>query len=123
LPADDTDLGTAYTEQDLIDVSTKNDVRVSQTATDEYAIHQFKDFVEDSNAVSLEWEGQTDCAPVFSTVYLQVYNRNTLTWDTVDSDNSSPVDTDFVLSGNIPDLTNYVDANKVISCRVYQYSV
>jgi len=32
LPSDDTDLTTAYSEQDYTDVSTKNDVRVSQSS-------------------------------------------------------------------------------------------
>jgi len=112
-----------YSEQDYLDVDTKNDVRVSQSATDEYAIHQFKDYVGASNSVSLEWEGQTNCAPSFSTVYLQIYNHDTSAWETVDSDNSSAVDTDFTLSGNIADLTNYKSASNVIVCRVYQKAV
>jgi hypothetical protein len=116
-------LETNYSAQDYLDVDTKNDVRVSQSATDEFAIHQFKDFVGNTNSADLEWEGQTNCAPSFSTVYLQIYNHNTDTWDAVDSDNSSSADTDFTLSGNIADLTNYKDASNVISCRVYQEGV
>jgi hypothetical protein len=120
LPGDDTDLETSYTPQDYIDVSTKNDVRVDQTATQEYMIHQFKDYVGSENSCNLEWEGQTTLAPTSSTVYLQIYNRNTLTWDTVDSDNTSAADADFTLEANIADLTNYKDGSDVISCRVYQ---
>ena len=30
------------------------------------------------------------------------------------------VDTDFVLTANIADLTNYKNSSLVISCRVYQ---
>lgn len=123
LPADDTDLETAYDAQDVIDVATKNNVRVSQNATDEYAIHQYKNFVGGENTAFLEWEGQTNCGPSFSTVYLQIYNRDSPAWETVDSDNSSPVDTDFTLSGEILDLTNYKDGSQVISCRIYQLAV
>jgi hypothetical protein len=120
LPAGITDLETAYSAQDKIDVATENDVRVGQTATSQYAIHQFKDYAGGANICDIEWEGQTNCLSSLSTVYLQVYNRNSSTWETIDSDNSSNKDTDFILTANIPDLTNYKDANSVIVCRVYQ---
>lgn len=120
LPSGILELETAYSAQDYLDVDTKDDVRVGQTATNEYAIHQFKDYVGDINSCSLEWEGQTNCPPILSPVVLQIFNRNTPAWETVDTDNSSPEDTDFTLSATIPDLTNYKSANKVIVCRVYQ---
>lgn len=97
----------------------KDDVRVGQTATDEFAIHQFKDYVGTAVSVNLEWEGQSDLAPTSSTIYLQIYNYDTPEWETVDSDNTTAADTDFSLSGNIADLTNYKD-NNTITCRVYQ---
>ncbi len=123
LPADDADLETAYSTQDYTDVSSRNDVRVAQTATSQYAIHQFKDFAATANACTIDWEGQTNLAPSLSTVYLQIYNRNSSTWETVDSDNSSAADADFPLSASVANLSNYKDASAVISCRVYQLSV
>jgi len=123
LPANDNDLETNYSAQDYLDVDTKNDVRVGQTATSQYAIHQFKDYVGTSNTANLEWEGQTNLAPTSSTVFLQIYNRNTTTWDTVDSDSTSSAGTDFILTANIADLTNYKDANSIISCRIYQQAL
>jgi hypothetical protein len=60
---------------------------------------------------------------IISTIYLQIFNRDTPTWETVDSDNSSAADTDFILTANIPDLTNYKDANGVIVCRIYQLAI
>jgi hypothetical protein len=120
LPGNDNDLETAYSTQDYTDVDTNNEVRVAQTATSEHAIHQFKDWVGAETSCDLEWEGQTTLAPTSSTVYLQIYNQNTTTWDAVDSDNETGADTDFTLSGNIADLTNYKTASGTISCRVYQ---
>lgn len=104
-------------------MDTKNDVRVGQTATSQYAIHQFKDYVGAAGTCSLEWEGQTNCAPSLSTVYLQIFNRNTPAWETVDTDNTSAEDTDFTLTAIIPDLTNYKDTSNVIVCRVYQLDI
>lgn len=120
LPSDDTDLENVYTDQDVTDVATADDTRVAQTATNQYMIHQFKNDIGAAGACNLLWEGQTSWPPSSNTVVLQIYNRDTTTWETVDSDNSSSEDTDFTLNANIPDTTDYVDANGYISCRVYQ---
>lgn len=120
MPANDNDLENAYSEQDYTDVSSNNNVRVEQTATSEYAIHQFKDYAGTVTSCTLLWEGQSDLAPSSSAVYLQIYNRNTSEWETIDSDNATAADTDFKLTANIADLTNYKDGNTLISCRVYQ---
>ena len=117
MPTDNTNLENNYSAQDYIDVNDKNDVRVGQTATSQYAIHQFKDYAP-SNSGTLEWEGQTNTDPVTSPVLLQIYKIGT-GWETVDSDNSSPVNTDFILTAYVGDLTDYKDGS-VISCRVYQ---
>ncbi len=108
----------------MTDVATKNDVRVAQdAATGRFAMHQYKNFIGDSNSVTLEWEGQTDTAPSFATVFLQIYNQDTPAWETVDSDNSSAANTDFELTGTIADTTNYKDGSNVIVCRIYQEAV
>ena len=120
LPGDDTNLETFYSDQDITDVATKDDTRVGQTGKDMYMLHQFKDYIGAITRIKLEWEGQTSQDPSVETVYLQIYNRDTTTWDTVDFDNSSAVNTDFILTADISDLTDYKDSNNVISCRVYQ---
>ena len=121
LPADDTELGTAYTEQNYTDVETKNNVRVAQTSEGDYAIHQFKVYVDASAVtVDLECEVQTNYSPTLETVYLQIYNYNSTTWETVDSNNSADEDTDFILSGTIESLTNYRSGSFVVTCRVHQ---
>ena len=114
---------TLYSETDYTDVSSKNDVWVNQTGTQQYMLHQFKDFVGANVTCQLEWEGKTTLTPSSSTVYLQIYNLSgTPQWDTVDSDNTSNADTDFSLLAQIEDLTNY-KSNGVISCRVYQNTI
>jgi len=125
LPGDDTDLTTSYSEQDITDVSASDDDRVGlETTSVKYLIHQFKKY-NDNNALenmNVSWEGQTTLAPSSSTVYLQVYNLDTTLWETLDSDNSSSVNTDFSLSGIVnADLANYYDVNYLVSFRVYQY--
>jgi len=65
---------------------------------------------------------QSDYAPSESTVYLQIYNYNSTTWETIDSDNGEDADTDFELTAPIADLTNYKD-NGIMTCRIYQENV
>ncbi len=123
LPTNNNDLENVYSAQDYLDVASKDDTRVGQSATGQFAIHQFKDYVGVSASCSVEWEGQTNCANTFSTVYLQVYNQTSGEWETIDSDNTTGENTDFPLSASIPDLTNYKDGSSVVSCRVYQEAV
>lgn len=121
LPGDDTDLTTTYSDQDVIDVATEDSVYVDQDASGNfYAIHQFKNDVGSANSCILTWKGKTDTAPSSSTVHLEIYNRDTTVWDSVDTDSTTAANTDFTLTGTIPDLTDYKDVSNLISCRVYQ---
>lgn len=115
-------MDTAYSAGDLTNVATKDTDTVGQVGTSEYLVHQFKDYTG-GNACNLEWQGQTTLAPATSAVNLQIYNRNSSTWETIDTDNTSPVDTDFILMKDMADLTNYKDNNTVIVCRVYQEAI
>lgn len=123
LPSDDADLETIYSAPDVTDVSSDNGIRVSQLATGEYAIHQYKDNVGNRMSATLYWDGQTDFSPRSSTVYLQIYNRNSTSWQTVDSENNVDANTDFVLTADISNLANYKDGSNIICCRIYQQAV
>jgi hypothetical protein len=122
LPADDTNLETNYIAQDYLDVDSINFVYVDQTATAQYAVHQFKDYVG-ANSCTLDWWGKSNYAPSASKVSLEIYNRLTTTWTEVDFDNATAANTDFELTANIADLTNYKDGSNVISCRVWQLGI
>ena len=123
LPGDETDLETDYTPQNVTDVSTIDGTRVDQTATGEFMIHQFKNFVGAETSVTVTSVSQSTQALSTSTAYLQIYNLNTTTWDAVDNDNTTAANTNFTLEGDIADLTNYKDDSNVITCRVYQEAV
>ena len=98
-------------------------MRVEQTADDsKYAVHQFKNYVGSSSSCTITADLQSDYAPSASTIYLQIYNYNTTSWGTIDSELAEGADTDFVLTANIPDLTDYTD-NNVMTCRIYQENI
>ena len=83
-------------------------------------LHEYKDFIGDNLAATLTCELQSTLTPTVATAYLQIYNRDTTTWENVDSNDTADADTDFVLTGIIANTTDYVDVQQIISCRVYQ---
>jgi hypothetical protein len=124
LPENDDDLENPYLAQDISDVASDDGSRVSQSAIDEYAIHQYRDFVGTSASAVLNWKGQSSLAPLTSIVVLQIYNYNqatpSLRWETVASNNSELANTDFTLNKTIADLTDYKKSDGTICCRIYQ---
>lgn len=121
LPADDADLETVYSSSDVAAVATNDGSRISQSASGQYAIHQFKNVVT-STSVTVSWDGQSNIAPSDSSVVLQIYDRVTSggIWETLDTESLADADVDFELSGSKADLTNYKDDNDVVCHRVYQ---
>lgn len=113
------DLSTLFTEQEVVDVSASDDVRVAIEG-EHYLIEQFKDYVGVNASCSLHWEGRSTLAPSVAPVRLQIFNYVSGLWVTVDTDSTSPADTDFVLEAYIVDLSEYKDSD-IITCRVYQF--
>jgi len=105
-----------------------DDITVAEDRTvDAYipvaAVFLFKDknINNDTDPVTATWVGKTDLSPVTNPVYLQIYNRNSTTWETIDVNNTASVDTDFVLNATIESvMSDYYDAENWISFRVYQ---
>jgi hypothetical protein len=89
-----------------------------------YGLFLFKDRkVGTNNSVSITWRGKSTMAPATSTAYLQMYNRNTLDWDTKASNNLEAANTDFTLNATVIGLEDYKDASGWVSCRVYQKDI
>jgi len=125
LPTNDNPLSTQYAAQDYTDVGTDDTdyVGVVTVATG-YMVHQFEKFNTNENntdAIIVSVVSRSTLAPSSSTVYLQIYNRDTEEWETLDSDNSTGANTDLTLSGTqSADLSNYYDANYIVALRIYQ---
>ncbi len=77
-----------------------------------------------SDAITLTWNGQSTYSPAFGNVFLQVYRfGSTNAWETLDTENSAGADTDFSLTTNINSkLSEYYDSNNYVYFRVYQES-
>ena len=122
LPTGVADMETNFSAQDIIDVASDDDTFVSQTATGEFAVFKFNDLNESGHGVTAYWKGKSNVAAGTSTVYLQIYNYDTVGWETLDSDNSTGAGTEFTLQGTIAlaDVADYVDSTNYFHFRVYQ---
>lgn len=123
LPSGTNDLQTLYTDQEETDVSDRDLDMVEQTGTLQYMMHQFKKFVGANTFCTVEVEAQSTLAASLSTIYLQIYNRVSGLWETLDTETQAPQDVNFELFKKITDLSEYKDSTNVVTCRVYQLAL
>jgi hypothetical protein len=121
LPTTNDNLENTYTAQNQTDVSSEDGTMVEQDGNNEYAIHQFNNYISFTGPVRINSTIQSTTASSSSTVYLQIYNQTTSLWETIDSDNSTAADTNISLTAYIPDVADYKDVNSDVFCRIYQY--
>lgn len=114
--------GHSYESGDYTNVETDDGNRVQAVGVSTYILHQFrKKNDNNTDSISVSWNGQSDRAPSSATVYLQVYNHNTDSWETLDSESAAGANTDFTLEAEITsDLSYYYDADNWATFRVYQ---
>jgi len=122
LPSTDSVLGTLFTTTGYSNVTDDDNVYEDQAATDQYAIFLFKNRGEfNTDDIEVSWRGKTNIAPSTSTVFLQIYDHNLATWETLDSDAATAADTEFELTGaKTSSQSDYYDDNLWVTCRVYQ---
>lgn len=123
LEEDDSLLETFFTEQDYTDVATEDDTFVNLVGASTYFKYLFKEYNENNSSEPfvITWKGKSTLAPSSSAIYLQIYNRASEEWESLDSDNSSNANAKITLSGSKnSDLENYYNEDYIISCRVYQ---
>lgn len=124
LPANNNDLENAYSGAEYVAVNTLNGVTTDQSATLEYAIHQFKDYVGlTAQTFTAMWTGQSNTNSFNSPTVLQIYNNTTNAWVTLDTNNTAGQNVNFTLTKEVTSLSDYVFADGTVSCRVYQLAV
>ena|SRR3990167_4036197 len=121
LPATAADL-QAYTLAEYEAVDSDNNVYAALNSGIAYAVHLFKKQNDnETDEIAATIRVKSDLAPSVATVFLQVYNFTTTTWETVDSDNATAANTEFDLTASITvDRADYYDADNIVAFRVYQ---
>ena len=125
MPTDDTNLETDFTCTDYTKVETDDDIYVQQCATDEYSIFLFKQQgAAATSVIIVNWKGKSSKDTSDSTVFLQIYNRDTTAWETLASDNATAINTEFTLSGTQSiNLADYYDVSNWVACRICQEAI
>ncbi len=108
------------------DVSLNDDVDKDSIITlGSYPVYNFATkHTNNTDAITVNWDGQSSVGPANKTVYLQVYKYGSPNqWVTVASNNTAATSTDFSFSSNLnSDISSYYDGSNWIYWRVYQES-
>jgi len=123
LPSDDADLSTLYTAAEVQKVSLIDGIFVDIGATDEYMIHEYKDFIDISTSIQINWRGKSTQDASKSPIFMQIYDRGAAGWVTIAQDISAAASADVTLKAVIDDTTPYIDSHDVIASRIYQEAV
>ena len=122
MPLDETDLETLFSSSDYLKVRTVDSIFVDQTATAEYSVFLFKNQAPDAiNPPNMTCVAKSSLAPTISTVYLQVYNLTTSSWETLTSNSVANADTPFTMTASLTSgLDDHRDVGNWYYFRVYQ---
>ncbi len=122
LGATDADLATDFfpVEYDYLESIDNRTAEV--TATNKYGVFLLKTRSSVGQPpISIKWVGKTNIPGSTSTIYLQIYNRNSTTWETLTSNATVAANTQFTMTASIgTNLSNYYDGDNIIACRIYQ---
>ncbi|MHA2069985.1 MAG: hypothetical protein ACXABY_36940, partial [Candidatus Thorarchaeota archaeon] len=104
-------------------VATNDNTNYDQaTSSSAYPIFQFNEkHTNNTDLITVDWDGQTSMDCSTSTVQLQVYNINQASWDSLATSTGCTADTDFALNASITTSPgDYYDSNYWVYARVYQ---
>jgi hypothetical protein len=121
VPTDDSLLANSYSSTDFSNVAS-DDSTYKDFAGTNYLVE--KGWVYNTNntdQITMTWNGKSTLAPSSRTVYLQIYNFTTPGWETIASNSSAAANTDFTLTGTqSTSLSNYYTTGNRVAVRVYQ---
>lgn len=121
LPTVATPRSTGFLATEYATVSSDNATYIDLTGNP-YLLFQFEKYhTNNTDQISATWNGKSTLAPSSSTVYLQIWNKTSSSWETIASDSATAANTDFTLTGGkTTSLTDYYDTGNRVVFRVYQ---
>jgi hypothetical protein len=126
LGSDDSQVGPEFSVAEYrAAVDDDNSYVTLYVASSGYMQFVFKEENEgtENRDINVEWIGKSDVSCGDYTAYLQIFNYDDLSWETLDSNDSTSSGTEFTLSGSITsNQSDYYDSvNPIYTVRVYQY--
>lgn len=88
----------------------------------EYMIQEYKlDWINNTDVPTFTWKGRTTYDTRVSPFYVQIYNVNSATWETLTRETRQPADIDFtVVVRQVTNVSNYYDSSNIVTFRTYQ---
>jgi hypothetical protein len=134
LPIDSNSLDEVFPHLGYDYVETNDDVYQEQecNVSNDYAVKLFNDsHSNNTDYLEASWIGKSNVAPHTSTIFLQVYNYNSESWETIDSDSNTATDVETCLGSTLSfeSMSNYYKQDSYDSdtywtaFRVYQQCV
>ena len=120
LPTGKAALANNFTQTNYTEVATDDASTFDLEGSDFLVVMITEEHTNTTDEITINWNGKSTLAPTSSTIYLQIWNENGSTWETLDSDNTTAADTELTLTGSkTTSLSNYYDGTTV-RARVYQ---
>lgn len=118
IPTDETDVDTSKNYQNMA----VDDGDYFTQYGSEYMIQEYKkDWTTSSDIPTFTYKGRSTLSTLISPIYIQIYNQNSVLWETLAVVNTIPPDTDFQISVTQSiNVSNYFDAKSIVVFRVYQ---
>ncbi len=115
------DLPYVFSTTDYSAVSNQDGTYLATDGQAEFLVVQFKNTVSPGQPFTITWRGKSNLACSVSTIFLQVLNRTTNTWETINQDSTTAANTDLTLAATVSSgLSDYLDVNNKITARIYQ---
>ena len=123
MPIGDDPLEVVYTANEYLEVEQDDAEFVDQTASNQqYAIHQFRrQNTNDTDTINIRIDARSSIGAVGQPVYMQILNRTSGAWETIDSNNTAIADEEFSLTAEVVgSMSDYYSPSYWVSVRVYQ---
>lgn len=122
LPTDSNPGSVAFSSADYTSAATADSVFVHLPTggANRWFVFQ-RTNANNTDAINITWSGKSNIASSTTTVYLQIYNYNTTTWDALANNAATAANTNMTITGaKSTSLSNYYGGGNLITCRVYQ---
>ena len=95
---------------------------IPQAAIGQYMVHQFKTFVGSALSFGIELSVETTLPTTTSPAYLEIFNHVSGLWEQLEVINNYGSNITFVLHVSKINSANYINTDRVISVRTWQFA-
>lgn len=121
-PTTDSDLALELTPSEYNALRDNDNVYATLQMKEDDNVFLFKrQNINNTDTIVISLIAKSEVAPSSSQALLQIYNQDSDSWETLDSDNTTSANTEFTLEGVVDtNVANYYATDNWVSFRLYQ---